>query len=147
VVVLVVEDCAFIRERLAAMVGEVPGVEVEQAADGEEALRIARRRLPGLVLLDLHLPDGGGLAVLPRIKALPSAPVVVVLTGAPTEHHRRQSLARGADFFLDKAGDFANVLAAVLGPTPGEPPSDASSLGSPTEDRASRRRRDPGRRP
>jgi CheY-like chemotaxis protein len=64
-------------------------------------------------VLDLHMPGRSGLEVLPEIKRLPSPPCVVVLTSHPTEQHRRLSLASGADFFFDKAQEFALVVELV----------------------------------
>ncbi len=95
------------------MLREVPGVESHEAASADEALEAVRAVLPDLVVLDVHMPGKSGIDLLPVIKALPSPPVVVILTSHPTEHHRRLSLAHGADFFLDKSRDFARVLELV----------------------------------
>jgi len=102
------------------MLREVPGVEPHEAAGADEALEAMRASSPDLVVLDVHMPGMSGIDVLPIIKALPSPPVVVILTSHPTEHHRRLSLAHGADFFFDKSRDFARVVelvaVRVLGP-------------------------------
>jgi CheY-like chemotaxis protein len=111
--VLVVDDSATVRARLVAMLRELPGVELVEASAGEEALEILRVSFCDLVVLDVHLPGKSGIEVLPAIKALPSAPVVVVLTSHPTDQHRQLSLARGADLFLDKSLDFARVAELV----------------------------------
>jgi DNA-binding NarL/FixJ family response regulator len=119
--VLVVDDSLAIRARLAAMLSEVPGVEVCEARGADEALAIARRRAPHVVLLDLHMPGKNGLAVLPELKAVSPPPIVVVLTSHPTEHHRRLCACRGADFFFDKSADFAKLVLGLVRPT-GDPP-------------------------
>jgi two-component system, NarL family, response regulator DevR len=111
--VLVVDDSPAIRARLVAMLREVPGVEPYEAAGADEALEAIRASAPDLVVLDVHMPGMSGIDVLPIIKALPSPPVVVILTSHPTEHHRRISLAQGADFFFDKSRDFARVVELV----------------------------------
>jgi DNA-binding response OmpR family regulator len=111
--VLLVDDSAAIRARLAAMLREVPGIEIREAADADEALEAVRGEPPDLVVLDVHMPGKSGLDVLEPIKAAPSHPVVVVLTSHPTEPHARLSLARGADMYLDKARDFGRVLELV----------------------------------
>jgi DNA-binding NarL/FixJ family response regulator len=125
--VLIVDDAAIIRQRLAAMVGEWPGVDLMQARGADEGLAVARDSRPDVVLIDLHMPGKSGLAVIADIKAMSPAPVVVVLTGQPTEAHRRRCLAKGADFFFDKASDLSSMLQTVMGPTGDEPPSDAQS--------------------
>ena len=95
------------------MLREVPGAEPHEAAGADEALVAIRASLPELVVLDVHMPGKSGIDLLPIIKALPSPPMVVILTSHPTEHHRRLSLAHGADFFFDKSRDFARVVELV----------------------------------
>lgn len=95
------------------MLVEVPGVEAHEAADAEEAMQAIGEVRPDLVVLDLHMPGKSGLDILPEIKRLPVAPVVVMLTSDATEHHRRTAVALGADFFLDKSRDFVRVIELV----------------------------------
>ncbi len=52
------------------------GIEVETAATGAEALEIAAQWRPELLVVDLHLPDTDGYALLPRLRALLSAPAL-----------------------------------------------------------------------
>jgi CheY-like chemotaxis protein len=111
--VLVVDDSGAIRARLVAMLAEVAGVDALAASGADEALETIEQWKPDFVVLDLHMPGKSGLDVLPVIKALPAAPVVVVLTSHPTEHHRRICAANGADFFFDKSRDFARVVELV----------------------------------
>jgi DNA-binding NarL/FixJ family response regulator len=114
--ILVVDDSAVIRARLVAMLREIPEVEVDEATGADEALAAAAALQMDLVVLDVHMPGRSGLDVLPQLKALAGPPLVVVLTGHPTEHHKRLSMAMGADLFLDKAREFHRVveLVAVL---------------------------------
>jgi two-component system response regulator DevR len=111
--ILVVDDSAAIRARFVAMLRELPGVEPHEATGADEALEAVRALPHDLVMLDVHMPGKSGIDVVPIIKALPSPPVVVVLTSHPTEHHRRLSLAQGADYFFDKSRDFGRVLELV----------------------------------
>ena len=108
--ILVVDDSPGVRARLVAMLAEVPGTDVSEAAGADEALELIVRTRPRLVVLDLHLPGRNGLELLPDIKSLPLPPVVVVLTSHPTAYHERQCIALGADFFFDKSRDFARVV-------------------------------------
>ena len=117
--VLIVDDAAEIRDRLAAIAREVPGSDVHTACDADQALALVQAQRPHLVFLDLHLPGEGGLTVLPRIKATRPPPLVVVLTCHATEHHRRACIAAGADVFLDKSSDLVRVVHELLGWTAG----------------------------
>jgi two-component system response regulator DevR len=122
--VLVVDDSPAIRTRLVALMGEIDGVDTSQASGADEALEHVQREGTDLVILDIHMPGISGLEILPRLKATPARPIVVVLTSHPTELHRRQCLALGADYFFDKSRDFAQVVDVVVRPTLAARPSD-----------------------
>jgi len=108
--VLVVDDSAALRARLAAMIRESSSdAVVDEACDGGEALSVVRTARPGLVILDLQLPDRSGLEILATLKRAPRPPRILVLTNHATEHYRRECLARGADYFFDKSMEFEQV--------------------------------------
>jgi CheY-like chemotaxis protein len=75
-----------------------------EAADGIEALEVARSEHPGLVLLDVMMPRLDGLAVCRAIKSDPatSGTVVVMLTAQAQDRDRDQGLAAGADDYFTK---------------------------------------------
>ncbi|MFI6427214.1 response regulator [Promicromonospora sp. NPDC050880] len=78
-------------------------VVVGEARTGTDALRLAAELRPDLVLLDLHLPDIGGLDVLRRLRLLPGPPVDVVATTAARELDSvRQAMAGGVVAYLVK---------------------------------------------
>jgi DNA-binding NarL/FixJ family response regulator len=114
--VLIVDDCVPIRERLAAMFREAFDAEPLEAGSAEEGLAVARAERPQVVVLDLHMPGAGAIQAVARLKALFPSPVVVVLTGDPTPQHRRACLQNGADYFLDKAGDFERMVQEIARP-------------------------------
>jgi CheY-like chemotaxis protein len=112
--VLVVDDSKAIRDRLVAMLSEIPGVgEVLEAHGSGEALELVRARAPRVVVLDVHMPGPSGLEVLPQVKASAFAPVVILITNHPTELHRRQAIGLGADHFFDKSTEFGRVCDVV----------------------------------
>ena len=61
------------------------------------------------LLLDLHLPDGNGLSLIPHAKQLNPEIRVVVLTNHNTEANRLHAQRAGADLFLDKSTDFEQL--------------------------------------
>jgi two-component system OmpR family response regulator len=65
------------------------------------------------VLLDLHLPDGEGLSLLPAIRALSDRPIVIVLTARDQVSDRIRGLDAGADDYLTKPYDPAELLARL----------------------------------
>jgi len=101
--ILLVEDSKFLRlatERALARAG----YEMSSAGDGEEALRLAREKLPNLILLDMLLPKMSGPEVLMALKKDPltKAIPVVVMTGMSQKNAARLQ-GDGAFGFLEKS--------------------------------------------
>jgi CheY-like chemotaxis protein len=112
--ILVVDDSAAVRGRLAALLAsDVPGASVHEADDGDAALALARRQPIDVVVLDLHMPGCDGLELIVAFRVLARVPRVIVLTADATEQHKRACLVRGAEAFLDKATDFERVSALI----------------------------------
>jgi two-component system, OmpR family, response regulator len=110
---LVVEDSDELRRRLVDIVAKaLSGFEVSEARSVSTAIESARRLQPGIVTLDLGLPDGSGLDVLRAIREGGAPARVIVVTGRSDEGYRRASLEAGADEFLDKA-DLARLPALL----------------------------------
>ena len=111
--VLVVEDAPAVRARLVEMLREIPGVEpVAQASSWEQAVAAMAAPLD-VVMLDLHLGRENGLSLIPHARAEHPDALVVVLTSDPSEHHRRECVAQGADFFFDKTSEFDLAVEVV----------------------------------
>ncbi len=116
---LIVEDdpatSRFLADNLTA-----DGFDVVTATGAGEGVRAVESRAPALVLLDLGLEDGHGLAVLDRVRAAdglssridPAVPVVV-LTGHTGEADRVRGFARGADDYVVKPFSYAELLGRV----------------------------------
>jgi DNA-binding response OmpR family regulator len=153
--ILVVEDDeatrAFLLENLAA-----DGFRVAAASGVGEGLRAIEVRRPALVVLDLKLEDGSGLALLDRLRAAdglasrldPHLPVIV-LSGRAGDADRVRSFARGADDHLCKPFLYAELLArvrAVLRRAEGRPAHGVLRVGELTLDPVTRAVRLGGRR-
>jgi DNA-binding NarL/FixJ family response regulator len=87
--------------------------QIAAASDGAEGLALARSFRPDFVLIDLWLPDGPGLDMLPALRALSPAPRVVVLTAEESPALRDQALAGGAAGYLLKTMPADGLLAAL----------------------------------
>jgi DNA-binding response OmpR family regulator len=98
--VLVVEDDRKI-SRVVALYLEQAGYRVVQAATGKEALELAAKETPLLVILDLMLPDVGGEQVIQDLKERGDIPVIM-LTSRSSEDDRVAGLALGADDYIVK---------------------------------------------
>ncbi len=109
--VVIVDDSALLRQRLAAMISRLPGVEIAgEAKSAAQALELIRRCHPEAVVLDIRLNDGNGFDVLRQVKREPGAPVVIMLTSFPSTKARQTCQALGGDFFFDKATEFQKAL-------------------------------------
>lgn len=89
-------------------------VDVEVARDADEALerlQSDRTRVPGLILLDLKLPESSGFEVLEAIRERPETRFVpvVVLTSSLEEADRRESYERGANSFVSRPVSFEQL--------------------------------------
>jgi two-component system alkaline phosphatase synthesis response regulator PhoP/two-component system response regulator VicR len=102
--ILLAEDDRFLRRAAEAALKRA-GFTVLAAADGEEALRMARAEKPDLVLLDLIMPKLQGFEVLKALKADPGTATipVVVLSNLGQDGDVRRALEGGAVAYLVKA--------------------------------------------
>ena len=112
--ILVVDDEADIR-RLVATALDASGYDVHLAADGEEALRMAARYLPDLVLLDIMMPGMDGYAVYDRLRAKPidlRSPIVFLTARAQIDE-RLLGFQMGAADYVTKPFHIKELLARV----------------------------------
>jgi two-component system response regulator MprA len=89
------------------------GYSVDLAADGEEALAIARDRPPHLVVLDIMLPGIDGITVCHRLRAADPKLPVLLLTAKGRLPDRVAGLDAGADDYLVKPFAFDELLARI----------------------------------
>src|SRR5215218_5878139 len=89
------------------------GYDVDLAADGDEALAIARERPPHLVVLDVMLPGIDGVEVCRRLRATDRDLAILMLTGKSSVPARIEGLDAGADDYLVKPFAFDELLARI----------------------------------
>ena len=86
-----------------------------QASDGDSAIVVAQKEQPDLIILDLGLPAGDGLAVLERFKesdSLSEIPVIIV-TGRDPQFNEQKTLQAGATAFFQKTTDDSELLDVI----------------------------------
>jgi adenylate cyclase len=112
--ILIVDDNEANRDILDARL-KVHGYDLLQAADGEEALAVARQHLPDLILLDVMMPKLDGFEVCRRLKgdvSLPFMPIILVTAKADSSDVVA-GLDAGADEYLTKPIDQQALVARV----------------------------------
>jgi len=119
--VLVADDQAIVRDGLVTLLGLLDDLEiVGEAADGEEAVRLALDTLPDVVLMDLRMPVLDGAAATARIlEQLPDTAVVVLTTFAD-DASIAGALRAGARGYLTKDAGRAELAAAVRAAASGQ---------------------------
>jgi NarL family two-component system response regulator LiaR len=111
---LVVDDQTVVREGLAAILSFYTDIEVVgQAEDGVQALKLAQKTQPDVILLDLVMPNMDGLTTIPKIKEIaPKARILVVTSFAETDRVY-QAIKAGALGYILKDATREQLLQAI----------------------------------
>ena len=112
--ILIVEDNEKNR-KLVRDVLQFKGYQTLEAVTGEDGVRLARERLPALVLMDIQLPGIDGITALGQLRSDPATraiPVIAVTASAMTQD-RQKIMAAGFDAYQTKPIRVAEFLAAV----------------------------------
>ena len=110
--VLLIEDDLTTARGLSLMLKSV-GAVVDQADTGEEALELARHYDYDVVILDLMLPDMEGYEVVRRMRAARIETPVLIVSGLSRPQAKVKGLGMGADDFITKPFDKAELLARM----------------------------------
>ncbi|MFA6435242.1 MAG: response regulator [Elusimicrobiales bacterium] len=112
--ILIADDDNAMRESLAALL-KAAGYAVIEAENGAEAVELAAKELPALILLDIHMPKMDGLAACKAIKANQvTKPIpVVMLTIEGNILEIRQAISYGARTYLTKPSSKDEILKVV----------------------------------
>ena len=115
--VVLADDHALVRSGLRSELGDGFDV-VGEADDAEGAIDVIAARQPDLVVSDLHMPGGGGLAVVERCATV--CPIVI-LTVSEAERDLLDAVAAGAAGYLTKSTPVDELRAALRAAAAGEP--------------------------
>ena len=111
---LIIEDDPGIQSVLRSLGPEL-GLEVECVSEGQLGIGLAEQQEFCAAILDLGLPDLGGIAVLKRLRELHPALPILLLTSRSTKIDKVLGLELGADDYLTKPFDFQELVARLRG--------------------------------
>lgn len=110
--IVVIEDDPGLAELLVEEL-EAESFEVWHAESVETGWPLIENHQPSLVISDLRLPGADGMSLIPRLKALPDAPAMLLITAFGTVNQAVEALKQGADDFLTKPLDIEHLLISV----------------------------------
>lgn len=134
--VMVVEDDAALREIYSIRI-TAEGYDVVSAGDGEEALAVAVRERPNLILSDVMMPKISGFDMLDILRATPETAgiKVIMMTALSSDDQRQRGERLGADRYLVKSQvgieDVVNAIHEVLGDRPAATPAEPAPQAEP----------------
>lgn len=100
---LIVEDNSLFRQTLKeSLQMSFPGIAIDEAANGAEALQRVNASLPDLILMDIRIPGESGLGLTKKIKEIYPYVTVFILTHYDTPECREAASRYGADRFIAK---------------------------------------------
>jgi DNA-binding NarL/FixJ family response regulator len=121
ITVLLVDDHSLVRRGFRRILEDDPAIEVVgEASDGEEAVQLASRLTPRVIVMDCAMPGTGGLAATRRILAANPAVAVLMLSMHAEETLVRQALASGARGYVLKSALDLDLASAVKRVAAGE---------------------------
>ncbi|MDA8131609.1 MAG: response regulator [Elusimicrobia bacterium] len=112
--ILIADDDAEMLETLSSML-EGEGYQVVRAENGEEAVELAHKELPALIMLDIHMPRMDGLTACHEIKtaAVTKAIPVVMLTVEGSITEIQQAINYGAKTYITKPSSREEILKVI----------------------------------
>jgi DNA-binding NarL/FixJ family response regulator len=126
--ILVCDDHQVIRTGLASLFA---GTEIEivgEADNGKETLKQAQKLKPDVVLLDIRMPDGDGLATLEKLRAKVPESKVVMLSTYDNPTYIARAVALGASDYVLKGSSRDDIIATIVATARGESPSRTGEL-------------------
>jgi two-component system, NarL family, response regulator NreC len=116
--VLLADDHAIVRAGLKAVLGVAPDIRViGEASNGADAVAMAERLKPHVVIMDLTMSGGDGVSATKSLAALSNPPKVLVLTMHTEEEYLMPALKAGASGYLVKSAadrDLVDAIRAVM---------------------------------
>lgn len=110
---LIIDDDNLIRMYLKTMLADLEISDIYEAGNGEKAINLAERYQPGLVLLDINLPDCDGLDLLAKLRDIIPDSKILMVSSEATLDRIKMAKERGSIGFIVKPFNAAVVLQKI----------------------------------
>lgn len=110
--ILIADDNADLRGTIRQLFRE--DFEILEASNGREAVEVARKELPRLVLLDITMPEMSGVEALAAIRTIDASMLVIMLTSEGDIEVAKQTLDNGANAYITKPFNVESLRAEVM---------------------------------
>lgn len=111
--ILIIDDNEMFCEMLSQMVSDL-GHQVSYVLTLEEGLPAATSGKYEVVFLDVRLPDGNGLDILPRIREIPASPEVIIITGMGDQDGSELAIKNGAWDYVEKQSSINQMMLPLV---------------------------------
>ncbi len=125
---LVCDDHEVVRIGVASLLAGTDIEIVAEAANGQEAVKQALKTRPDVILLDVRMPDGDGLATLEQLRAKAPASRVVMLSTYDNPTYIARAVALGASDYVLKGSSRNDIIATITAAAEGQSPSRSGEL-------------------
>ena len=126
--VLIVDDHEVVRRGLVSLLKESPVRVCGEASGADEAVRLARKLKPDVILLDVLLDGGDSLDSLKRLRAAAGDARIVMLSAFDNPTYVARAVSGGAHDYLLKTATRSEIIAAITGAAQGATPTRSGQL-------------------
>ena len=125
---MICDDHEVVRTGLATLLAGTDIEIVAEAVTGKDALKVAQKEKPDIILLDVRMPDGDGIATLEELRQKVPATKVIMFSMNDNPTYIAQAVAWGASDYLLKGSSRDNIIATIKACAAGESPSPTGEL-------------------
>ncbi len=125
---LICDDHEVIRTGLACLLAGTDIQIVAEAANGKDVIKAALKEKPDVILLDIRMPDGDGLATLEKLRAKIPESRVVMLSTYDNPTYIARAVALGACDYVLKGSPREDIIATIVAAAAGESPSRSGEM-------------------
>jgi two-component system response regulator NreC len=119
--ILIIDDHDLLRAGIHALLDDVAGLEViAEAANGQDAVLLAKKLSPDIILLDISLPDTNGLELAQKLILLEPRPYILMITVHEDKVMLKESLALGVSGYILKRASKTELIDAIQAMIRGE---------------------------